>query len=385
MPSVNDTTQQINENFPQENFNPKPASPLKTILLIVVGLVFVSAVACTAFLYGKNSQPVAPGGSEDLEVVEKEATDSTEKAKEELPAEVDETSGWKTYSNKTHEYSIRFPADYETVLAKDYANPEDSVAIENKDKKISIGFSTDAWTGVCANSSSCEKTRSMSITLIGKSYSTEEYYMNKDYPYATYSFQVEEGITTNKKTTLYLKADYGKPNDYEEIFQILSTFKFTDSADETAGWKTYADPNKYFSFQYPPSWTLKNGFDSKTDTAVYDSADMKEWPTNGGSTVSWPAHFLDIFSIEVTSRTAEQEADEYEKSWNVTDAQLNRISVNKNGVDFEFYDLEGENAVRYRNVAISNGKFLIKASSSIDKIGDGSIESQILSTFKFLE
>jgi hypothetical protein len=176
-----------------------------------------------------------------------------------------------------------------------------------------------------------------------------------------------------------------KQQSKNKLDQILSTFKFTDSADETAGWKTYADPNKYFSFQYPPSWTLKNGFDSKTDTAVYDSADMKEWPTNGGSTVSWPAHFLDIFSIEVTSRTAEQEADEYEKSWNVTDAQLNRISVNKNGVDFEFYDLEGENAVRYRNVAISNGKFLIKASSSIDKIGDGSIESQILSTFKFLE
>jgi len=103
MPLVKDMPQQENETFPQTNFTPKAASPLKTILLIVVGLVFVSAIAFAGFWYGQKSQtPIVP---------EKEATTSTEKAKEELPPVTDETAGWKTYVNQNFKFSFRYPEE----------------------------------------------------------------------------------------------------------------------------------------------------------------------------------------------------------------------------------------------------------------------------------
>jgi len=101
MPSVTDSTQQENETFPQQNFTPKPVGPLKTILLGVVGLVFVSAIAFAGFWYGKNSQTSVSS--------EKEATPSTEAVKEELPAVVDETAGWKTYVSSAHNFSVKYP------------------------------------------------------------------------------------------------------------------------------------------------------------------------------------------------------------------------------------------------------------------------------------
>jgi len=110
MPSVTDATQQTNETFPQQNLTPKPASRLKTILMVIVGLVFVSSVAFAGFWYGKNSQaPVSP---------EKEATSSTETVKEELPVEVDETAGWETYNNETYGYSLRYPDGWEDSLTE---------------------------------------------------------------------------------------------------------------------------------------------------------------------------------------------------------------------------------------------------------------------------
>ncbi|HSX09404.1 MAG TPA: hypothetical protein VLF93_04570 [Candidatus Saccharimonadales bacterium] len=156
------------------------------------------------------------------------------------------------------------------------------------------------------------------------------------------------------------------------------------NSSQITGWKTYSDPNNYFSFQYPSSWTFKKGLDVTTDAAVYDPTDIKKWPTNGGGTVSWPAHFIDIESVEKTSKTAKEEVNEYEKSGgNLSDTQINRDSIVKNGIDYEFYNLEGESAVVYRLVAISDGNILIMASSSIDKLGDGSLESKILNTFQF--
>lgn len=159
----------------------------------------------------------------------------------------------------------------------------------------------------------------------------------------------------------------------------------TLTSDITANWKTYHDSQNYYSFQYPTSWALKNGLSFKTDTAIYDPTTTKNWSTNGNGTVSWPVHYVDILSVETTSTTAAQLVADYENSWKVTDTQLHRVSVNRDGMDFEFYDLEGGNTVRYRNVAISNGKFLLKAESSINQLGDGSIESQILSSFKFTQ
>ena len=110
VPSVTNTTQQENETFPQQNFSPKPVNPLKTILLVLIGVILISSIACVAFWYGRNSQtPVV--SEEDAE----EATPSTEKAKEELPVATDETAGWKTYvySDTQNELEFKYPEEWE--------------------------------------------------------------------------------------------------------------------------------------------------------------------------------------------------------------------------------------------------------------------------------
>jgi hypothetical protein len=96
MPSVNDTTQQVNETFPQQNFTPKPASPLKTILLIVLGLIFVSAIAFAGYWYGKRGvalpwqeTPAQPGKSSNPSKVE-----------------------WKTFSDKDLKFSFSYMTQY---------------------------------------------------------------------------------------------------------------------------------------------------------------------------------------------------------------------------------------------------------------------------------
>jgi hypothetical protein len=254
MPSVNDTTQQINENFPQQNFTPKPVSPLKTILLIVVGLVFVSAVACTAFLYGKNSQtPV---------VQEKEATSSTEKAKEELPVAVDETAGWKTYTNTKYGYSIKYPED---AVVKEFGGSvaSECVSIVYKLNSITIA-SKDAGGGGCIRSgfagSLSESYESVKIGDIGYT--------------ATVVEAKGDGETLDKhnKTALVknvsdLNIEYGSTLDKNFIYtdylkdrylkQILSTFKFLNQ--ELKGGTFINDNPKAtvrYSLEYPAGWQV---------------------------------------------------------------------------------------------------------------------------------
>lgn len=139
----------------------------------------------------------------------------------------DEIARGKTYINNTHGYSLQIPEDYQV----DEAVSENDVGIGSKNEKININITTDPWTSVCANSSSCEKMRLISLALIGKNYPAQEYYVNRGYWYAGYSFQIESGIITEKKTALFLKADYDQPKDFEEISQILSTFKFTTNGE----------------------------------------------------------------------------------------------------------------------------------------------------------
>lgn len=209
MPSVNDTTQQTDEYVPQENFNPKPVNSLKTILLIVVGLVFVSAIAFAGFWYGKKSQaPVVP---------EKESTPSTEEAKEELPTEVDETAGWKTYTNG--ELTFKYPAEWVVAsnnLSITGANPKVTLYVAKKDStlmnecmKRSTVISTEEYvlvkftavTGIPACSDENASSRDAWVVQ-----SEESYAPGISYMYST---------TDNPEAEVIL----GK---------ILSTFKFTD-------------------------------------------------------------------------------------------------------------------------------------------------------------
>lgn len=96
MPLVKNTTEQINEPIFQEGFNPKPVNPLKTVILIVLGLIFVSAIAFAGYWYRKRSvalpgqeTPTQSGKSPNVSAVE-----------------------WKTFSDKDLKFSFSYMTQY---------------------------------------------------------------------------------------------------------------------------------------------------------------------------------------------------------------------------------------------------------------------------------
>ncbi len=147
------------------------------------------------------------------------------------------------------------------------------------------------------------------------------------------------------------------------------------------GWKTYEGGT--YTFAYPPTWTLKTGFSFKSDVAVYDPATKKRWKGSSGQYVDWPLHYVDIVSVEHTSETASDIVDNYEQSWQVSDSQINRQTVIKNGIEYELYGVVGVNTVQYQNVAVSNGATLALLESSLTSLVDTNIENKILTTFQF--
>lgn len=146
------------------------------------------------------------------------------------------------------------------------------------------------------------------------------------------------------------------------------------------GWKTY-DGGRY-TFAYPPSWILKMGFNFNTDVAVYDPSIKKRWTSKTGGHVDWPLHYVDIVSVRQASETASDIVDNYEQSWQVSDAQIGRQTLIKNGVEYELYGVVGENTVIYQNLAVSNGRTLALLESSLSSLVDTTVENKILDTFQ---
>ena len=220
MPSVKDTTQQVNETFPQTNFTPKPGSPLKTVLLIFVGLVFVSASAFAGFWYGKNSQaPVS---------TEKEATPSTEK----VPAEIDETAGWKKFSEADLvKFELSVPAMW-TWSIRNYTGYTYSVGFWESGKELDYIDLTisDAPAKTCdkqrvywADSATSTGVESISVGgLLGWKFTLP----GGQNPSQDIVCLEKEGVQFNFQMFPGTKAEL--PDKTALRYQILSTFKFTN-------------------------------------------------------------------------------------------------------------------------------------------------------------
>ncbi|PIS21352.1 hypothetical protein COY33_01255 [candidate division WWE3 bacterium CG_4_10_14_0_2_um_filter_42_7] len=230
MPSVKDTTQQENETFPQQNFTPKPANPFKTILLIVVGLILFSSVAYAGFWYGQKSQtPVK-------ETTEKETTSSPEKAKEELPVEVDETAGWKTYRSSCG-FQLKYPTSWNVtkyfVIDSDgscaYLKGEDyTQGLDNREGKyitisrLSFGEKSDISTleDYIHSSEKINQPPQAPIVAIDKTYGL---FSGKQY--SGYGYDPGVSFVFVRNATVY-EVNWSEETPEALVEQILSTFRF---------------------------------------------------------------------------------------------------------------------------------------------------------------
>lgn len=147
-------------------------------------------------------------------------------------------------------------------------------------------------------------------------------------------------------------------------------------------WKTYSDPNNQFSFKYPPTWTVKKGFNFQGDVGVFDPSQTKEWEENGGGTLSWPLHYVDIVSVNTSSHSAIEYAENYPLFYHRQLSDENPVIYKNGTMELVMYDQEGESAVRSRELTITYGGVLtwIETTSTIQGLEPATDESRIITS-----
>jgi len=156
----------------------------------------------------------------------------------------------------------------------------------------------------------------------------------------------------------------------------------TAVANPTVGWKTLIAGK--ISIKYPSEWTYKlvAGYGQPE---IYNPNSMENVVTNGGignqhAYISVPDQYVFINSITASSKTALQEAQDYKQQWvNLGSDSTILGSKIVNGIDYALYTDQGE-ASRFNDLAISNGKILIKINTSMKSLDGNATENQIIST-----
>lgn len=159
------------------------------------------------------------------------------------------TKDWKTYTNTEYGFQLTFTDEwmgYKVVkttpsyLSNPYVNY--AIQIPTSDHAYKTGYATPFSVTVYP----------LSMLKYLSSGDSERAQNSKLGQNNSYLFTNSDGSWQDIPT------EYRGKN--MQIPQILSTFKFTNSAD-TSTWKTYIDAGYGFSFQYPADWIIKTGND----------------------------------------------------------------------------------------------------------------------------
>jgi len=179
----------------------------------------------------------------------------------------DPTASWETYTNEV--FSVKAPKEFvknekgsqENNLYLEYNN----ISIEFYFPKVPAGFiecssnedsinqSLISYKGAI-NAGSGGKYNILDTSISNNSIKGIEYFDTNtplkaiyDYPLCFQSkrYQIKFTISGNIEQARQV---------LPQINQILSTFKFIDEIDETAGWETYTNTTYSFSFKYPSDW-----------------------------------------------------------------------------------------------------------------------------------
>jgi len=183
-----------------------------------------------------------------------------------------QTVNWKTYTNTEYGYTIKYPPNFN--LNSPYLG---DITIRNNNQSITEGTDTslgveDIKISVNVYTNLLEKeTLESWVNRIGLSdkknilvdgvkairgrmiYTGKEesgYYIKGESSGSDVRF-----IHNNKGYQVSYDPYNSKlANTFD---QILSTFKFIASTNQTANWKTYTDPTVHKSFKYPSDWTYQ--------------------------------------------------------------------------------------------------------------------------------
>jgi hypothetical protein len=243
------------ETTPQSaNIPPHPKTKLSIFIIILI--LFIGAGGFVLGKYWTDYQNL-----KTKEQIQNKPNISVTPELTPIPSTTTETADWKTYTNNKYGFEFKYPTELiieeqsadHTWLGKQIAfyispvNPTDcrgDCPVINRTEKAIVN--------------SLERTKLEGyVGSIGgatpQSYLSYVYFRNNYY----FIFTLYE---LNKDINGSDNRQIGKITEEKiKLFdQILSTFKFLDTQDETAGWKTYKNDNLGFEFKYPSSFNVDN-------------------------------------------------------------------------------------------------------------------------------
>ena len=202
----------------------------KTKLLSILVAIIIVSVIIPQMAFASWWNPFSWNWSKLLNIFQKQNQVQIEK-KIETPK--DETSGWKTYKNNEYGFEFKYPQDWK--VAKNILLSEPNLVF-------------------CPNDLATNSDPEVICKIInGGAESPKPVYANG----MIYLFAYDTDFKLNNSKYHYLGSVGGKyyylysEKNESLITQIISTFKFTDSKIETAGWKTYRNDKYGFEFKYP--------------------------------------------------------------------------------------------------------------------------------------
>ncbi|MFA5990683.1 MAG: hypothetical protein WC794_00345 [Candidatus Doudnabacteria bacterium] len=228
-----------------DNLEPKPdmweANPkLKMLSLVFIFVFLFSGIALVVFSVWSNQY---------RQKIYEETVSSLPKhevrASENQKVGVSDIANWKTYKNDQYGFELKYPESWDKI--------------EN-DNGVDFGQGSTAFLSVFPvgeKSPSFPTSKPNTNTI----YINDKKAVSKQWEYIKGKYLVYIALTDNYPASWNSNNEIIFYLDSSKVFlvnDILSTFKFTNSAD-TSNWKTYKNDQYGFEFMHPADFVLQSG------------------------------------------------------------------------------------------------------------------------------
>lgn len=181
-----------------------------------------------------------------------------------------QTAGWKVYTSDTYGFSFQYPDVSNLSILKDGSIMIDQGTYGDILIKIPHVFGTPGYP---------DTFNDLKNRFSGAGYNEADISVGKIQGIRVSSSQIGDIVYIPFSGNKIFEIDGNFKNP---VFnQLLSTFKFTNSTDQTAGWKTYTNSNLGISFQYPEKFNTTFASFNQPPTAIITTNGSKQIDTNG--------------------------------------------------------------------------------------------------------
>jgi len=234
--------------FPSPQPAKPPLSPQKSILPLLLTILFLLTLAATGVLAYQNRQL-----NQRLSVI----TASPTPTPQIFVPPADPTTGWKTYSNPSSGISFKYPAEWRFTESETFKSATFNTKIPSSETRgeQTIDYTFDSILEDSRNYNDWVNNPGQTTALGTETINNNLF---EKFVVADMYYSLNYIYKANDKIIRFMVWPYNAQNPEklpaslkESVYQVLSTFKFLDN---TTNWKTYTDSKNGFSIRYPSTW-----------------------------------------------------------------------------------------------------------------------------------